>query len=277
MGQHLVEVGGVTLTATVDELVNTGPFGTKTHTRNFVISFAKGTTPTDAHALQALLAEAGSAFMSIPFDDAEVTPSENAVVYYGSAHYRQPHTGLPPEPPEGYADVLQGTTRGARQKITQSLATTGYAASGNAPDEGGAIGYDGETVNGVEIDIPTGQWSKTKRVAKNNAETFLADCIAATGTVNSDTFNGYPAGSVKFLGADFNQEDNSYAYFTLHYAYSPNASSISIGGISGISKAGWDVLDVRYADDVDGNAKSILKKPLYVYVHQVYPRGTLPS
>lgn len=275
MGVHAVTVNGSTINVTVDELAVTGPFGSSAATRNFLVEFPAGSTPTDAHALAAVGFEAGSSYMNVPVDTWEVSPVPGRPFwYYATAFYKK--TDKDEEPPEEYTPVLQASTRGGRQTITQSLGTTRYAPPGQtAPDEGGAIGYDGERVVGIEIDVPTGQWSKTKRVAKASVGAFIATCVSATGTVNNATFQGYPAGSVKFLGADITQEDDSYGYFTLYYAYSENKTGMVIGEITGISKAGWDALDVRYADATDGN--TLLKKPQYVYVHQVYPRGTLPE
>ena len=44
-----------------------------------------------------------------------------------------------------------------------------------------------------------------------------------------------------------------------------------IGQITGINKKGWEYLWVRYADAEDTTAKVLVKKPIAVYVEQVYP------
>lgn len=46
---------------------------------------------------------------------------------------------------------------------------------------------------------------------------------------------------------------------------------LSVGSIGGINKRGWDYLWVRYADIEDPAAKMLVKRPLAVYVEQVYP------
>jgi len=44
-----------------------------------------------------------------------------------------------------------------------------------------------------------------------------------------------------------------------------------VGSITGINKRGWDCLWIRYADIEDTAAKMLVKRPLSVYVEQVYP------
>ena len=59
----------------------------------------------------------------------------------------------------------------------------------------------------------------------------------------------------------------------VRFAASPNVQNLTIGGINGIDKKGWEYLWVRYADDEDVNAKVLVKKPIGVYVEQVYENG----
>ena len=58
-----------------------------------------------------------------------------------------------------------------------------------------------------------------------------------------------------------------------------------MGEITGISKLGWEYLPAprlrqagmwaRYADSEDAAAKAIVKKPVAVYIEQVYDYGDL--
>jgi hypothetical protein len=79
---------------------------------------------------------------------------------------------------------------------------------------------------------------------------------------------------VLFMGASGARRgtdpDDRYE-ITYKFAASPNQDGMSVGGISGIQKRGWDYLWVQYGDDVDPTAKVLIKKPIAVYVEQVYP------
>jgi len=265
------------MSVTVSELAATGPFGTDSVERKYSITFSSSETPTDALALAVLQAAVGTSdWEGVPLNSTSVTPTGNQYVWEGTASYKTSDASGGGGSVVGEdLDVVKGSTRGGRQTITQSLATSKFPA--NAPDEGGAIGFDGEKVCGVEIDVPTGEWSKTKRVLAANHATFFSTCMNATGTVNATAFQGFDAGEVKFLGADFDGKDGEDFIYTLHYAFSKNVTGLTVGTIGGIAKGGWEILDVRYADAVDTTTKSILKKPLYVYTHKVYKSGTLPS
>ena len=61
---------------------------------------------------------------------------------------------------------------------------------------------------------------------------------------------------------------------TFRFAASPNASGISVGDISGISKKGWEYLWVRYADQEDTGSHAIVKRPVAAYVERVYDEGS---
>lgn len=92
-----------------------------------------------------------------------------------------------------------------------------------------------------------------------------------TGTVNNSPFRGFEPGEVLFLGASGSkrgQDDWEIAY---KFAASPNVLGLSVGDIAGIAKRGWDYLWIRYADIEDTAAKMLVKRPLAVYVEQVYP------
>ena len=47
-----------------------------------------------------------------------------------------------------------------------------------------------------------------------------------------------------------------------------------MGNIAGIDKEGWHYLWVRFADDEDNAAKTLIKKPIAAYVERVYEYGS---
>lgn len=59
------------------------------------------------------------------------------------------------------------------------------------------------------------------------------------------------------------------------FAASPNVTGLAVGDITGIAKKGWEYLWVRYSDSEDAVAKALVKKPVAVYIEQVYPYGDL--
>ncbi|MCX7806291.1 MAG: hypothetical protein N3A38_14050 [Planctomycetota bacterium] len=177
----------------------------------------------------------------------------------------------PPDPSEKQTlpdPVVAFDSTGGTQHITQSLQTVGIYGPAGSNNLGGAIGYDGERVAGCDIVVPVWNWSETHYKTSINQSAYYA----LTGKVNSGSFRGFSTGEVLFLGAT-GQKRGGIWEVTFKFAASPNKSGITIGGITNISKKGWEYLWVQYGDAVDTNVKVRIKKPVAVYVEKVYESG----
>ena len=166
-------------------------------------------------------------------------------------------------------------TGGSTQHITQSLATIArYAPSGStAPDFQGAIGVNGDSIDGVDVTVPVFNFTETRRAAGSVVTAaYKLALFNATGKVNNALFRGFAAGEVLFLGASGTKtgiDDWEIAY---KFAASPNVTSLGIGGgITIDNKKGWEYLWVRFADAEDTTANALVKRPVAAYVEQVYP------
>lgn len=163
-------------------------------------------------------------------------------------------------------------TGGGSQHITQAFSETAYGT--NAPNQQGAIGVDGENVNGVDIVVPALQWTETYDVPNSYVtNTYIRTVAGLTGCVNNGGFRSFEAGEVLFLGCTGNQEwdsDRGNGPWNLSFKFqaSQNATGLTVGSISGITKKGHEYLWVRYESAVDSNV--LLKKPRHVYVNKVY-------
>ncbi len=175
-------------------------------------------------------------------------------------------------------DVFTFDTSGGSQHITQSLETLGrYGTS--APDFQGAIGVTRDNVDGTDITVPVFQFGVTKvEPVENVPSNYVQFLYGLTGRINSAAYTltvdnvvmTFQAGELLFLGASGNKRIREHWEFNYRFAASPNVSNTSLGGISGITKRGWDYLWVRYADDEDQSAGAIVKRPVAVYVERVY-------
>jgi hypothetical protein len=98
----------------------------------------------------------------------------------------------------------------------------------------------------------------------------------------SGAFKGFQPGEVLFLGASgarrgTDPDDDWEITFRFAPPASPNATGISVGDISGISKKGWEYLWVRYADQEDTGSHAIVKRPVAAYVERVYESGSFAA
>ncbi|MCA9249612.1 MAG: hypothetical protein KDA54_00635 [Phycisphaerales bacterium] len=167
-------------------------------------------------------------------------------------------------------------TGGGTHHITQSLGNVAkYAPPGKtAPDSQGAIGSTPDGVDGVDITVPTYQFSETHYLADSFVTpTYKATLFALTGRVNDDTFKGFEAGEVLFLGAAGSKRGAGDWEITYRFAASPNVTGQTIGDITDIDKKGWEYLWVRYEDFEDTFAKAMVKRPAAVYIEKVYDDG----
>jgi hypothetical protein len=75
------------------------------------------------------------------------------------------------------------------------------------------------------------------------------------------------------MGATGGHRGDDSWQITFRFACQPNATSLTVGPVTGIVKRGWDYLWVRYEDIEDTTAYSLVKRPVGVYVEQVLPLG----
>lgn len=140
----------------------------------------------------------------------------------------------------------------------------------------GTIGWDGQEVQGCDIITPVYNFAETHRLTDAVVTpAYKATLFALTGKVNSDVFRGFQPGEALFLGASGRRVTNNMWEIGYKFASQPNHSEdngnlITIGDITGIAKKGWEYLWVQYADDVDSTAKVMIRRPVAVYVEQVY-------
>lgn len=160
------------------------------------------------------------------------------------------------------------STMGGTVHMNQSLATiASYAASGTAPNYNGAIGVSDSGVAGVDVPTPTLQRQVRKRF-KYVSDAYLTALEDLTGCVDTAGILGRAPGEVLFLGAEGGEDDANYVDINYHFAIRKNHTGLTIGGISGISKKGWQYLWVRHREQVVGDL--VLQVPQFVYIEQVH-------
>ena len=175
------------------------------------------------------------------------------------------------EEEEGPQSSYSFDTGGGTQHITQSIQTIGKYGPKASDILGGAIGYDGEHVQGVDITLPVFNFTETHFLPDSVVtNAYKGNIFNMTGKVNSGGFRGFAAGEVLFVGASGSKRGEEDWEITFRFAALPNKQAIQVGEIGGISKKGWEYMWVQYADEVDDAKKQILKKPVAVYVEKVY-------
>jgi hypothetical protein len=159
---------------------------------------------------------------------------------------------------------------------------TGPTGTVLAPSQNGAIGVDGDRINGVDIVVPSLSWSESYDVPSTYvSDTYIRKISAMSGTVNDATFRGFRPGEVLFLGSSGSQDwdeqkgDGPWS-LTFRFVASPNADGttlprLKVGDLDGIEKEGHEYLWIEYENLATDT--SFIKRPKFVYVNQVYAKA----
>ena len=177
-------------------------------------------------------------------------------------------------------------TTGGTQHITASLSLEHRYSTADklAYDTKKVIGYNPKTgdVEGADIIVPVYNFSEThffSNATVNNA--FKQVIFGLTGQVNDDTFKGFEAGEVLFLGASgarSGDDSDDRWEITYRFAASENNNAVDLPGaiVGPIVKEGWEFMIIQfYTKEItnDDDKKMNVKTPAAVYIHRVYKSG----
>lgn len=183
-----------------------------------------------------------------------------------------------------FVDAVYGKRKKENGSYTLSFDTTGGTIHmktsletvdrypDTAADHKGAINRKGDgEVEGAEIVIPALRLTVNFRHPMGVITLPQIRRLArATACVNSDTFLGFKPGEVLLLGAKGSEGSDVETEVSYDFACSENAAGLSIGDITGIEKAGHDLVWVSFKPAVDGG--KACTQPLAAYVERVYKR-----
>jgi hypothetical protein len=176
-------------------------------------------------------------------------------------------------------DTMGATTK---KQISEKTVSSHWAwsMSNMPPDLGRAIGAQSGKVEGVDVVVPKLEFTVTAHYAPRTVTIDWVKGLArATGKVNSDSWLGFAAGELLFMGARGQGPIDTLVgpqqkpvAITLQFAASENRDDLTIGSNpEKIKKDGWDYLWVRYERVRESGLEYPI--PIHAYVEQVYPRG----
>jgi hypothetical protein len=195
-------------------------------------------------------------------------------------------------------EVYSFDTGGATEHISYALdIIEGQAPTGQpVPDTGGAIGYDGERVQGLDVTSRRHEMQVQFYVAQTNmTQAFQDKLYLLTGHVNSDAIEiptgagtavrSFGAGTVLFQGASGSVRGVGDWEITARMAAVPNvatgAGQLVIGATNGVyvqftnGVSGWDYVDVRWTEAT--NTAGLIAVPAYAHILRVYPRASFTN
>lgn len=177
---------------------------------------------------------------------------------------------------------VRGRTSGGQQKLIGSFFTAGkFAAAGSKlpiPDYKQVIAYNPKTqeAEGCEVFVPEQEYEVEVRYPIGYVtEDYLTGLDDLVGYVNLLKWRRWDAGRVVYRGAEYSYGNNLPVTIVHIIGLQRNLKNVTLAGIPGITKDGWDFLWYLTQDkDVpvgDGNIVRI-KKAQYAFVERVFPR-----
>jgi hypothetical protein len=161
------------------------------------------------------------------------------------------------------------------------------------PDFKGAIGVDGDNVNGVQKPFSVFNWNETwiypadwidgkrpARVDKNSdgdrievPQYPLTNMIDDNCFVtNEKVFRGKPPGCILLTGVRSGRMNlgASSVSVTFSFSYSPLRENFQVGSIRILKKDGWDYMDIYY--DTQSENNELVRRAKYVYICRIFHR-----
>lgn len=236
--------------------------------RSYVI---RGAT-TEAEAVTGLLATAPTTLGGLVRIDNECEVEEislSPAIFYGRAKYSTANFGS--QPPSSFH--VSFDIAGTSTHITQSRASVARYPN-TARDFKGTIGVseDLSTIDGCDILIPALNFQVNYTKSESAVdESYISALMNIVGAVNTDVFKGFAIGTLLLTRVSGQQRDDKAWDLSYSFACNPNETSLTIGGITGIAKKGWEYMWVKYKTIPDGSTPPVLTKvPEAVYIEEVY-------
>ncbi len=252
------------MTVSVIEIIGSGGSSQTPRNGEFEKKYRIIGTSDDAVARNSLMSEAPGFYNGLPAGTITCRPVDyevfEATVVYSAAEF------------ERLQSTFNFNTTGATTHVNNSLMTVGsyeLQPGRGIPDFNGGINVTRDEVRGVDVTIPTLNFTETHKYAPDIVNSgFIRNLMEMTGTINAGVFRGFAPGEVLFKGATGSYNDNLIAV-TFNFECSANRT-IDVSGVA-VDKAGHDYMWIYYEQAEDDNANAVVSKPRSAYVERVYP------
>lgn len=175
------------------------------------------------------------------------------------------------------------TLSGETKHITQSLSTRGKTREGVEVNgtgsirvtNDGVIGVEKDSVKGADILVPVVSFSETHYfLRKDLTRTLRTKWESMFARTNNAPFRGYAIGETLFSGVQTTVKGgpDGVVPVTFQFQRRGNVTAEDVGGIV-LDIEGWELVDMRYKNELNSTSKRTEKKPVTVLLHKVYKSG----
>lgn len=175
--------------------------------------------------------------------------------------------------------VASWDTTGGTQHITvalETLASTSYSSSYDAPDFKKAIEVTTSGVNGTDVVVPLLQLEYEYTFPNASVtDSYIRKLRDLTGTNNNGTWRGWAEGDLLFLGSSGRQASKGdiSARFIFAAGKKITLSAADINMVDDLEKGAHDHLWFYYKTFEDTTAEEIVQRPVAAYVQRLYEKS----
>lgn len=233
-------------------------------------------TADELTALALAAAYAPTVYLNLFRQQIKLSPVAEADGTKGMWDVEIPYVPKPLYPLQVGEFRYSGKTTGGTRHVTQALSTQKvYSSTGpllpGVVSFGGLIGVSSDGVEGTEIVSPVFEWTEERTFHTNSVtQSYLRNLFYLTGSVNADSFRGFPAGEVLFMGADFSIRTAEHWKFIFSFKAAPNVANKTFGNFTAVDKDGWQYAWTWDTPTVNTNQNCVLRQPRYLIIENVY-------
>ena len=238
----------------------------------FIVTADPGDTVDENDVMDFLISDLPLFFIGLPRQDIEIVERANSLVYKATVEYR-----LNFETPDEDDDIdPAGETRSfdtTGGTVHLTFAKEVVEKIGDFSEEmGGAINYDGEKIQGVDVVSPSYRWTVTVRKLDSEVtDAYQETLFDLTGTANDQPIKWFLKRDLLFRGAvgsktrenarDANGDPIEDEWeITYHFDGRKSEVAFKVGQFIVPIKAGWDYVSAVYEDKDDFATKTIVRK-----------------
>lgn len=234
--------------------------------------FARGAT-TEAEAIAAVAAEAPSVVDGLLL----TSVSADEVVkdgYRCTANYGMIKPLPPPEVGQS-SFHFEVSTQSVRIVVPLAPQTVYNRDGVAAPEDSdkwliGAQG-DGSAPEGCEVYEPAASFSESHILPATAIDATYTNAIMRTvGKLNNATFRGWDPGEVLCTGISGSKRGADDWEVTFRFSVKEHQTGLTVAGIEGINRNGWQFLWPRYSLQMDGNEKMLSNVVDHIVVADVF-------
>jgi len=205
-------------------------------------------------------------------DDAD----EPACVWEGEVVYKNSPDVKPLAVGEKRSQIqigASGTLHITSVPSAQHLTDVGITGE-DVVDTDGVLGWDGERVQGADVDSPSFRWSETHVLANATVtDAYVLGLIAVRflAPLNAAIFRGFQPGEVKLCGISGGAREDQDVELTFEFEARPNVASATYGGCDAVAVNGWDNVSLTYQDREFVIAGQKVPVVIGVHTDELYP------